>query len=66
MAANLKFSPLLALLALGACTTLPTGPSILALPGTGKSFDQFRADDAVVPPICAIPDERHERGPGGD
>lgn len=42
----LRFSPLLALLALGACVTVPTGPSILALPGTGKTFDQFRADDA--------------------
>jgi outer membrane lipoprotein SlyB len=29
-----------------ACTTLPEGPNVTALPGTGKSFDQFRADDA--------------------
>jgi hypothetical protein len=36
---------LLALLLLGACTTLPTGPSVMALPGSSKSFDQFRADD---------------------
>lgn len=42
----LRLSPMLALLALGACVTAPTGPSVLALPGTGKSFDQFRADDA--------------------
>lgn len=37
------------LLALGvaACTTIPTGPSRMALPGSGKSFDQFRADDAA-------------------
>lgn len=42
-----KFSSLLALLALGACTTMPSGPSVLAMPGTGKSFDQFRADDAM-------------------
>ena len=29
-----------------ACTTLPpSGPSVMALPGTGKSFDQFRFDD---------------------
>jgi hypothetical protein len=43
-----KIIPLVALLAWGiaACTTLPTGPSRLALPGAGKSFDQFRADDA--------------------
>lgn len=34
-------------LLLAACTSLPTGPSHLALPGTGKSFDQFRADDAI-------------------
>ncbi|HEY5292481.1 MAG TPA: hypothetical protein VIJ43_09230 [Burkholderiales bacterium] len=36
---------LLALLLLGACTTVPSGPGVMALPGTGKSFDQFRADD---------------------
>jgi len=28
-----------------ACTTIPTGPSMMALPGTGKNFDQFRIDD---------------------
>lgn len=26
---------------LGACAYLPTGPSVMALPGTGKSFDQI-------------------------
>lgn len=30
---------------LGACTTMPTGPSVLSLPGTGKNFNEFRADD---------------------
>ncbi len=30
---------------LGACTTMPNGPSVLVLPGTGKNFDQFRMDD---------------------
>ncbi|MEA3119381.1 MAG: hypothetical protein QOI13_2651 [Paraburkholderia sp.] len=34
------------LIALSGCTVMPTGPSVMALPGTGKSFDQFRADDA--------------------
>lgn len=29
-----------------ACAFVPSGPSVLALPGTGKTFDQFRADDA--------------------
>ncbi len=36
---------LLATLALSACSTMPSGPSAMVLPGTGKSFDQFRADD---------------------
>jgi len=30
---------------LAACATAPTGPSVLVLPGTAKSFEQFRADD---------------------
>jgi LDH2 family malate/lactate/ureidoglycolate dehydrogenase len=46
MSKLMRFSPLVALLMLGACTTIPTGPSVMAMPGTGKSFDQFRADDA--------------------
>lgn len=33
------------LLMLGGCATVPTGPSVMALPGTGRSFDQFRLDD---------------------
>jgi outer membrane lipoprotein SlyB len=37
--------PVVAVL-LGACSTLPSGPSVLVLPGTGKSFDQFRGDEA--------------------
>jgi len=41
----LRFSPLIALLFVGACATVPSGPGVMVLPGTGKSFDQFRADD---------------------
>jgi YMGG-like Gly-zipper len=41
----LRFSPLLAVVMVSACTTFPTGPSVMALPGSGKSFDQFRVDD---------------------
>ncbi len=40
-----KWLPLAALAGLGACTVMPSGPSVMALPGTGKTFDQFRADD---------------------
>lgn len=34
-----------AALLLGACTVLPTGPSVMALPGTGQSLEMFRGDD---------------------
>lgn len=34
-----------AALVLGACASLPKGPSLMALPGTGKSQDQFNYDD---------------------
>lgn len=33
------------LLPLSACVVLPAGPSVMVLPGSGKSFDQFRYDD---------------------
>lgn len=36
---------LAASLLLGACASFPKGPSLMALPGTGKSSDQFRYDD---------------------
>lgn len=36
---------LLAPLLLAACTVMPEGPSAMALPGTGKSLEQFRVDD---------------------
>lgn len=41
---RLSVIPLLVFL--GACATYPpSGPSAMVLPGTGKNFDQFRADD---------------------
>jgi len=40
-----KTAALVLILLVAACTTMPTGPSVMVLPGTGKSFDQFRADD---------------------
>jgi hypothetical protein len=47
-AANrLRYSPLATVLALAACASVPTGPTVPVLPGTGKSFDQFHADDAM-------------------
>lgn len=31
---------------LAGCASFPTGPSLMALPGSQATFDQFRADDA--------------------
>ena len=47
MTPTLRFSFVLAaVLMLSACTSVPTGPGVLVLPGTGKNFDRFRFDDA--------------------
>ncbi|EKZ99194.1 hypothetical protein D769_11216, partial [Cupriavidus sp. HMR-1] len=32
-------------LGLGACAVMPSGPTVMALPGSNKTFDQFRGDD---------------------
>ena len=40
-----KLAGISALLLAACATPAPTGPGILVLPGTGKTFDQFRADD---------------------
>src|SRR4051794_8663471 len=42
---NTKVSLLIAVLLISGCATVPTGPGAVAYPGTGKNFDQFRADD---------------------
>jgi hypothetical protein len=33
-------------LVLAACVSMPSGPSMMVLPGSGLSFEQFRFDDA--------------------
>jgi hypothetical protein len=47
MLRTFKYSTLFAALLLAACTTVPTSPSVAVMPGSGKSFEQFNADDAV-------------------
>ena len=39
--------PVAAVMLLSACATVPSGPSVMVLPGSGKSFDQFQTDNAV-------------------
>ena len=41
----LNLSALAAISSLTACASIPTGPSMMALPGSGRSFEQFRYDD---------------------
>ena len=36
---------LVAVLAAAGCTSIPTSPSMMALPGTGKPYEVFREDD---------------------
>jgi hypothetical protein len=45
MRTNLKRLTLASLLLLAGCVSMPSGPGVMVLPGTGKSFDQFRLDD---------------------
>ena len=34
------------LVLLGACVSVPNAPSVMALPGSGRNFNDFRVDDA--------------------
>jgi len=45
MSKRLHFVALAGALAVVGCVTVPSGPAVMALPGSTKSFDQFRADD---------------------
>ncbi len=46
MKTPMKVSIAAALAALAAgCVSMPTGPSMMVLPGTGRTFEAFRADD---------------------
>jgi len=39
-------SALLGVVILAGCASVPTAPNLMALPGTGRTFEEFRADDA--------------------
>jgi hypothetical protein len=47
-----RLAPFALLLLLTACATVPEGPSVMALPGTGKAPQQFNADDAYCRQIA--------------
>ncbi|MEO7762286.1 MAG: YMGG-like glycine zipper-containing protein [Casimicrobiaceae bacterium] len=37
--------PAIALIGMAGCVTVPSGPSVMVLPGDGRTFDQFRYDE---------------------
>jgi len=43
----LHYFPLYAVLLLSACVSMPSGPSVMVLPGSDKNFEQFQADDGA-------------------
>ena len=45
MSPSLKRLSLIGLMLVAGCASLPTGPSVMALPGSRKTFDVFRVDD---------------------
>ena len=45
MKINRRYAALGAVFLLAACVSTPEGPSVMVLPGSGKSFDQFRVDE---------------------
>lgn len=42
-----RFVCLLAVLGVAGCATVPIGPSVMVLPGSTKTFEQFQLDDSV-------------------
>lgn len=42
-----RASLLVTSLFLGACTVMPTGPSVMVLPGSGQSIERFREDERI-------------------
>jgi hypothetical protein len=45
MKISMRILPVAVLVALAGCVTVPSGPSVMVLPGDGRTFDQFRFDD---------------------
>lgn len=42
-----KLGTVAAVLLLGGCVSAPVGPRVMAMPGSGKNYEQFRQDEAV-------------------
>jgi hypothetical protein len=51
-----------ALLAAAGCAQVPTGPTVMVLPGRGKTAEQFQADDNVCRQLASQEVERTKGG----
>ena len=47
MTTTSRYLGLIPALVLAGCVTVPSGPTVMVLPGTNKSFDAFQADNSV-------------------
>jgi hypothetical protein len=47
MNSGLRNFSFLMIVLLSGCATVPTGPTVMVLPGAGKTFQQFQVDDAI-------------------
>ena len=62
---NGKPALLVAAVVLAGCASAPTGPSVMVLPGTNKSMEQFQADDARCRQAGAAELQREKGGQVG-
>jgi hypothetical protein len=65
-AMNSRRALVVAALVLGGCATAPTGPSVMVLPGTNKSMEQFQTEDARCRQAAAAELERDKGGQVSD
>src|SRR5258708_34883409 len=45
MKTSMRILPVAAVIGVAGCVTVPSGPSVMVLPGDGRTFEQFRFDD---------------------
>lgn len=53
MKSKISFAGFAVMVLLAGCAYMPTGPSVMVLPGTGMSFEQFRQDDSLCQQFAA-------------
>ncbi len=47
MKSGLRTFSFLLIVLVGGCVTVPSGPSVMVLPGAGKTFEEFQSEDAL-------------------